>query len=194
MLKNNHRIKKIILIAAFVMAAAQLMLLSGCAEIKVTHPLGNDKLLEINDTGCTMGTARARLLEAKLEYENAEDSVLWTRTIGDITLAQYVKNTVEDEMKKYTSAQVMSRDLTVFISDEERKAAEDDASKLLEELGQRCLLIEIDLRLKKNCEAVIRTTMETFGKIRKIAMGDLVFEDGQRIPVENVVDVRDEKP
>lgn len=46
----------------------------------------------------------------------------------------------------------------------ERNDAEWTRDRIVE-LGQRCLLIETDLRLKPNCEAVIRKTMETFGKI-----------------------------
>ena len=132
-----NRINRMVRKTAVFVLAAFVLLLSGCAEIKITHPLGTDKLLEIDDVCCTMGTAKARLLEAKMEYENAEDSVLWSRTIGDITLSQYVKNTVEDEMKKYTAAQAMAKDLTVFISDDELRAAESSAAQLLDRFGQR---------------------------------------------------------
>lgn len=46
----------------------------------------------------------------------------------------------------------------------ERTDAEWTRDRIVE-LGQRCLLIETDLRLKPNCEAVIRKTMEMFGKV-----------------------------
>ena len=122
---------------ALLLVLSGIICLSGCARLKITHPLGRGMLLEIDETGCTMGTAMARLLEARIEYENSEDEVLWIRTIGDITLSEYVKKTVQDEMMRYTAAQVMSRDLTVFISDEELANAERDASDLMEKLGSR---------------------------------------------------------
>ena len=75
MILKKRTEKRILLIRtiAVLIAAAFIVLLSGCAEIKITHPLGKDKLLEINDVSCSMGTALARMLEAKTEYENAED-------------------------------------------------------------------------------------------------------------------------
>ena len=155
---RNMRLKRIIRIAAAVLLSAGVLMLSGCAEIKITHPLGTDKLLEINDTSCTMGTAKARLLEAKTEYENAEDSVLWSRTIGNITLSQYVKNTVEDEMKRYTAAQVMSKNLTVFISDEELRSAEISANELLDQFGQRFNMGLYDITYEDVVDLYIKRT------------------------------------
>ncbi|ANY73160.1 SDR family oxidoreductase [Paenibacillus ihbetae] len=35
----------------------------------------------------------------------------------------------------------------------------------IEQLGQRCILIKIDLRYKKNCEAVVRQTLAEFGRL-----------------------------
>ncbi|SEL19112.1 glucose 1-dehydrogenase [Paenibacillus sp. OK003] len=69
----------------------------------------------------------------------------------------------------------------------ERTDAERTRERI-EELGQRCLLIEIDLRLKKNCEAVIRTTMETFGKIDV-----LVNNHGVQYVQPSIVDITEEQ-
>lgn len=56
------------------------------------------------------------------------------------------------------------------------------------ELGQRCLLIETDLRLKPNCEAVIRKTMETFGKIDV-----LVNNHAVQYVQQSIVDITEEQ-
>ena len=56
------------------------------------------------------------------------------------------------------------------------------------ELGQRCLLIETDLRLKPNCEAVIRKTMETFGKI-----DILVNNHAVQYVQQSIVDITEEQ-
>ena len=156
-IKKNYK-KNLYRIAAALMAAVLMLLLCACAEIKITHPLGRDKLLEINDVSCTMGTAMARILEAMTEYENAEDDVLWTRIIGDKTLAQYVKDTVEDEMKKYTASQVMSKDLTVFISDAERQEADENAAHLLEVMNSRFDMSKYDISYDDVVDLYIKRT------------------------------------
>lgn len=69
----------------------------------------------------------------------------------------------------------------------ERTDAEWTRDRIVE-LGQRCLLIETDLRLKPNCEAVIRKTMETFGKIDV-----LVNNHGVQYPQQSIVDITEEQ-
>lgn len=69
----------------------------------------------------------------------------------------------------------------------ERTDAEWTRDRIVE-LGQRCLLIETDLRLKPNCEAVIRKTMEAFGKIDV-----LVNNHGVQYPQQSIVDITEEQ-
>lgn len=130
------------------MAAAYAFTFTGCTQIKVTKPLSEEALFEINDTECSIGTALLRLLEAKEEYENAEDSVLWTRKIGDTTLAEYVKNTVKDELLKYTAAQEMAADLTVYLSNEEINSAKNSAMQLYEHMVTKYNLVNYDVSLE----------------------------------------------
>lgn len=40
-----------------------------------------------------------------------------------------------------------------------------ETKRRIEELGQRCLPLQIDLRLKQNCEAVVRETLRCFGRL-----------------------------
>ena len=129
-------------------AAVYAFAFTGCTQIKVTKPLSEEALFEINDTECSIGTALLRLLEAKEEYENAEDSVLWTRKIGDTTLAEYVKNTVKDELLKYTAAQEMAADLTVYLSNEETNSAKNSAMQLYEHMVTKYNLVNYDVSLE----------------------------------------------
>ncbi len=129
-------------------AAVCAFAFTGCTQIKVTKPLNEEALFEINDTECSVGTALLRLLEAKEEYENAEDSVLWTRKIGDTTLAEYVKNTVKDELLKYTAAQEMATDLTVYLSNEETNSAKNSAMQLYEHMVTKYNLVNYDVSLE----------------------------------------------
>jgi len=58
----------------------------------------------------------------------------------------------------------------------------------IEELGQRCLLVETDLRLKANCEAVIRAAMDAFGCIDV-----LVNNHGVQYTQPSIVDITEEQ-
>lgn len=69
----------------------------------------------------------------------------------------------------------------------ERTDAEWTRDRIVE-LGQRCLLIETDLRLKPNCEAVIRKTIETFGKIDV-----LVNNHAVQYVQQSIVDITEEQ-
>ena len=147
---NMRRLIVALLLLLFV------LLLSGCTEIKMTHPLGSTTLLEINDTQCSMGTGVFALLEAKENYKDADDVLLWSRNIGDTTLAEYLKDTVTDELLRYTAAQVMAQNLTVFIGEEDRDKAEADAETLFEVLNSRYNLARYNISWEDAVDLMIK--------------------------------------
>lgn len=58
----------------------------------------------------------------------------------------------------------------------------------VEELGQCCLPIKIDLRFKQNCEAVVRETISTFGKL-----DILVNNHGVQYPQQSIADISEQQ-
>ncbi|GGA31333.1 SDR family oxidoreductase [Paenibacillus physcomitrellae] len=58
----------------------------------------------------------------------------------------------------------------------------------IERLGRRCLLLETDLRVKSNCEEVVRRTLATFGKLDV-----LVNNHGVQFPQDSIADITDEQ-
>jgi len=133
-------------------------LLCGCTEIRVTRPMGQNVLLEINDTECSIGTGILRLLEAKEDYSSSDDQLLWTRTLGDTTLSVYIKEAVTDELLRYTSAQAMAPDLTVYISDEDRSQAEIDAEALYTSLNSKYNLGRYSITMDDAVDLLIKRT------------------------------------
>ena len=150
--------KRILTVIKAVFLISAVILLSGCTEIKLTHPLGSDTLLEINDTACSMGTGLFALLEAKENYKDADDELIWNRNIGETTLAEYLKNTVTDELLRYTSAEVMAQSLTVFIAEEDRTKAETDAQVLFEDLNSRYNLARYNISWEDALDLMIKRT------------------------------------
>ncbi|OBZ10567.1 NAD(P)-dependent oxidoreductase [Bacillus sp. FJAT-27264] len=58
----------------------------------------------------------------------------------------------------------------------------------IEELGQRCLRIEGDLRFKQNCTAAVEHTVATFGKL-----DILVNNHGIHFPQKSILDISEEQ-
>lgn len=60
--------------------------------------------------------------------------------------------------------------------------------KRIEELGQRCLRIEVDLRHKENCFKAVEHTVRTFGKL-----DILVNNHGVQYPQKSILNISEEQ-
>lgn len=63
-----------------------------------------------------------------------------------------------------------------------------ETKRYIEQLGQRCLLLEIDLRLKRNCEEVIDETIRAFGRL-----DILVNNHAVQFQQQSVADISEEQ-
>ena len=145
-------------VAAFAVCILCVILLCGCTEIRVTNPLGQNVLMEINDTQCSVGAGVLRLLEAKEDYSSSDDQLLWTRTLGNTTLSEYVKEAVTDELMRYTSAEAMAPDLTVYISEEDRAQVEIDAEALYTSLNSKYNLGRYSITMDDAVDLLLKRT------------------------------------
>ena len=116
-LKNKPR--KIAAGAAALMAV--LSLLTGCARVQFVAQMSDETLLIVNDEECTMAEGIFRLMEVKDEYisDEEEDELFWERSVGDITMEEYIKESVEEEMIRITSCIIMADEMAITISSEE---------------------------------------------------------------------------
>ncbi|GIO37967.1 NAD(P)-dependent oxidoreductase [Paenibacillus antibioticophila] len=64
----------------------------------------------------------------------------------------------------------------------------EETRRRIEQIGQRCLLLKIDLRHKKNCEHVISETVRCFGKLDV-----LVNNHGVQYPQQSIADISEEQ-
>lgn len=69
----------------------------------------------------------------------------------------------------------------------ERPDAEETRQRI-EQLGRRCLLIECDLRPKRNCFAAVERTIRTFGKL-----DILVNNHAVQYPQKSILDISEEQ-
>lgn len=64
----------------------------------------------------------------------------------------------------------------------------EETRRRIEEIGQRCLLLKIDLRHKKNCDFVIAETIRCFGRLDV-----LVNNHGVQYPQQSIADISEEQ-
>ena len=183
-LKLGKWLKSVVILLITVMT----VFVSGCSEIRISGSLSNDIFIKIDDVKCSMGTAVLALLEAKEDYDSSENDVLWTRTIGEMTLSEYVKANVKDELTRYTASQVMARELTVFITEEEHDKAENDARELLDSLGKVFNLNQYHISLEDATDLFIKRTYyeKVYDKISENINMEISEEDTKVIRVSYV--------
>jgi len=159
-IRQNQRTwaKKAARLAGLFFVSVWVFLLCGCTEIKFTHPLGKDTLVEINETQCSVGTGILRLLEAKEDYSSSDDALIWSRTLGDTTLSDYVKEAVTDELLRYTTSESMAPGLTVYISDEDRSQVEIDAEALYTSLNSKYNLARYSITMDDAVDLLLKRT------------------------------------
>ncbi|MCF0232267.1 MAG: hypothetical protein HUJ63_08395, partial [Enterococcus sp.] len=118
-------LKKIFFVVATLVAT--VFVLTGCAEIRLASPLGSDVLLVLDNVSCPMSEGIFRLIEVKDYYKSENDEMFWDRAIGDLTFEDYIKNSVKEELLKYTACQIIAEDTFVKLSEEELAQARDEA-------------------------------------------------------------------
>jgi len=107
-----------------------LGLFSACGEIKIDTPMSENVLAEIGGEECPMDEAILRLLEERTLYESTDDTeLLWRREIGNENMADYIKNSVKDEMIRNTTCVLMADSMALYLTDIEINDAYDAAEK-----------------------------------------------------------------
>ncbi len=109
--------------------------LAGCAEIRVAPPLPKDTLIVIDEVECSLAEAMFRLMEVKEIYRADEDEVFWERKIGDVNIAQYVKDAVLEEMTRATAAGIMAGEMAVYLTADECDAYLKEAEDAYNEIS-----------------------------------------------------------
>ena len=126
MYRLNFKIKTFLsIILAFIMMLA----LCGCSQVKLAGPMSSKILVTIDDESCTVNEAIFRLMEVRNYYKADEDEMFWYRTIGDTTFAEYIKESVKDEMLKITSSVIIADEMALYLTEEEQAKIQNDASE-----------------------------------------------------------------
>ena len=153
-------------IVILILSIMMVISLSACAEIRLAKPLDDDVLMIIDDTECSTAECIFRLMEVKELYHADEDEIFWYRSIGDTDLEHYVKESVLDEMMKYTASMIIADEMALTLSVDEQSQIRNYAKEAYDEMASKYELSKYGI------------TVETVENLYlKKALYDLVFNE-----------------
>ena len=127
-------LKKIML---SLMTALMAFCLCSCTEIKLVRALSDDVLVQIDEetTSCAVGVFC--LMELIDAYEDDIDDTFFSRSVGDITMDEYLKECAIEEVIMLTCIGLIADDLAVYLTDEEITAADEEGARAYEEISAK---------------------------------------------------------
>ena len=105
------------------MALAACLLLSGCQEIRLDTAMDKDIMLQVGSTTCSTQEGIFRLLEERTQYEAIDSELLWKRDISGETMADYIKDSVKNEMIRNTTCLLMADSMALYLNEEQEAEA-----------------------------------------------------------------------
>ncbi len=114
-----------------------LVTLTGCSRIRFTTGLDKDTFARIDGQEIDMSTAMLLLGEMSYSYENLFNTGVWAESLGDVTVENYVKNSVRDTIEHVTVLKNMAEDMNILLTDDEKE-------KVGEAAGEYCSSVEND--------------------------------------------------
>ena len=127
-------LKKISLLA---MAALMVFCLCSCTEIKLVRALSDDVLVQIEDESASCAMGVYCLMELIDAYADDIDDTFFSRSVGDITMEEYLKECAMEEVIMLTCIGFIADDLAVYLTDEETAAAKEEAAAAFEEISEK---------------------------------------------------------
>ena len=128
--------KKIIRCASAFLTIA--VLTTGCSiggkNIRLTTGLSDSELFKIDGSAFKVSEAMLFLTTEKNLYEDSYGAEIWTRSIGDITFEEYVKNSVKNRLAEIKTLTLLAEEKKIKLSNEEKELAKADAKEYFEGL------------------------------------------------------------
>ena len=126
-------LKKLFLIMQSVFMVTALC---SCSELKLTGKMSSDILIEINDETCSSAEGVFRLMEVIESYGDT-DEYFFERTVGDLSMEEYLKESVKEEMIKLVSVTFIADELAIYLTDDEISEAYQAAYEAYAEISAK---------------------------------------------------------
>ncbi|MBQ3546424.1 MAG: peptidylprolyl isomerase [Lachnospiraceae bacterium] len=109
------------------------VLTTGCSlggkNIRLTTGLSDSELFKIDGSAFKVSEAMVYLTTEKNLYEESYGSEIWTKSIGDITFEEYVKNSVKNRLAEIKTLNLLAKEKKIKLSNEEKEIAKNDAKE-----------------------------------------------------------------
>ena len=105
--------KRIKSIAAIMMCG---IILSGCSsKIMFTTGLKSDQIFRIDGSVCTLPEAMILLSTEQKKYENSYGAEIWQQDCGGVTMEEYVKNNVKNQLARLKTLSLLAKKQNVTL-------------------------------------------------------------------------------
>lgn len=119
-----------------ILTAVMVLSLCSCAEIKLAGKMSSDVLVEIEDETCSSAEGVFRLMEVIESYGDT-DEYFFERTVGDLSMEEYLKESVKEEMIRLVSVTFIADELAVYLTDDEISEAAQAAYEAYAEISEK---------------------------------------------------------
>lgn len=111
--------------AVILFAVLAVSFLSGCSRIKFTTGISKDEFAKCSNMVISTDISDLLLAEQKYSYENLFNNNVWSENIGNMTMEEYVVDSVKNTIANLIYLNLTADELRIVLTDEEnRKAAE----------------------------------------------------------------------
>lgn len=112
----KHRITAVILFAVLA-----VLLLPGCTRIKFTTGLSKGEFAKCGDMVISTDISDLLLAEQKYSYENLFNNNVWSENIGNMTMEEYVADSVKNTVSNLIYLSIIADELRIVLTDEEKE-------------------------------------------------------------------------
>lgn len=120
----KHRITAVILFAVLA-----VLLLPGCTRIKFTTGLSKGEFAKCGDMVISTDISDLLLAEQKYSYENLFNNNVWSENIGNMTMEEYVADSVKNTVANLIYLSIIADELRIVLTDEEKRKVSEAASE-----------------------------------------------------------------
>lgn len=128
--------RKLVKVTAMVMAS--MMIFTGCSiggkKLYFSTGLNDSELFKIDGSVFSLQEAMLYVTTEKNLYEESYGNDIWDKDLGGVTLEEYVKANIKDELAKVKTLNLLAKEEEVKLSDEEKEIARSAADKYYEAL------------------------------------------------------------
>lgn len=102
-----------------VLTAVMLLVLTGCRKVKFVRPFSDSEFACVNDRYFSTAMAELLLNRQKNAYEEFFDRYVWEQNIGNMTMEEYVTDSVKNMIKSIMYLNSVAEEMGINLTEDE---------------------------------------------------------------------------